>query len=192
MRYAAIVCGALILGVHVERAAAGDTSATPPQAKQPPLSEDCFDELENGQGAEIACIFPLRLSEQEKADLEAGSRGYVKDVTCTLTVRIARKEVAEAITAKDHVFQSPEQPVACTVTTGKSTFDVTATFAPKVVFKADQAVEAMPGLGNVKGVSSVISWPVVAFVNRWPSIRSGLLQIVNAYRVHARKRAVGR
>lgn len=155
----------------------------------PALSQDCFDELENAAGAEIACHFPLRLSEAEQAELEKGSRGYVKNVTCTMTIRIKRADVAAAIAGSDHVFQSPEQPVTCTVVTYKSTFDVTATFAPRVVFKDDVGVETSPGLANVKGVSRVISWPVVQFVNRWPSIRKGLLQIVNAYRTHARKRA---
>lgn len=152
------------------------------------LSRDCFEELENGIRPEIACVFPLRLSDTEQAELEAGSRGYVKNVACTLTIRIPRKEVEFAIAARDHIFQSPEQPVTCTVTTHKSNFDITATFAPRVVFKNDTAVEATPGLGNVEGVTRVLSWPVVQFVNRWPSIRTGLLQVVNAYRTHARKK----
>lgn len=149
---------------------------------------DCFEQLENGRGAEIACAVPLQLSDAERAELEAGSRGYVKNVACTLTVRIARSEVEAAVAAPEIVFQSPEQPVICRVTTHKSEFDVTATFAPRFVVRGDVAVEATPGLGNVRGVSGVISWPVVQFVNRWPSIRDGLLQIVNAYRAHARKR----
>lgn len=176
-------------------AAASDATPSPavaaPAASAPaaPLSEDCFDELENGRTAEIACLFPLRLSDSERTELEKGSRGYVRDVTCTLTVRVPRATVATAIAARDHVFESPEQPVVCTVTTHKSTFDVTATFAPRVVFRNDVAVEASPGLANVKGVSRVLSWPVVQFVNRWPSIRKGLMQVVDAYRLHARTRA---
>ena len=152
------------------------------------LPDDCFAELENGNGAEIACLFPLRLSETEQAELEKGSRGYVKNVVCTMTIRIPRADVERAMTARDLEFKSPEQPVSCTVTTYKSTFDITGTFAPRVEFKNDVAVEASPGLANVEGISRVISWPVVQFVNRWPSIRKGLLQIVNAYRAYARKK----
>lgn len=166
-------------------AAPATSSGTAPET---PLSEDCFDELENGQGAEIACLVPLRLSDTERTELETGSRGYVKDVACTLTVRISRATIAEAISAADHVFESPEQPVTCTVTTHKSRFDVTATFAPRIVFKNDAAVEATPGLANVKGVNRAISWPVVMFVNRWPSIRTGLMRVADAYRRHARGR----
>lgn len=158
-----------------------------PVRAQGTLPEDCLAELDNRSKPEIACSFPIRLSEEEQAELEKGSRGYVKNVSCTMTIRIDRREVDTAIAATDHVFQSPEHPVSCTVTTHKSTFDVTGTFAPRVVFKNDAAVEATPGLGNIKGVSRVISWPVVQFVNRWPSIRKGLLQAVNAYRAHARK-----
>ena len=155
------------------------------------LSQDCFAELESGTGSEIACLFPLRLSPSEQVELEKGSRGYVKNVACTMTIRIARSEVEIAIAAADHVFQSPPQPVVCTLTTSRSSLDITGSFAPRVVFKDDLAVEATPGLADVKGVSRVISWPVVQFVNRWPSIRSGILQLVNAYRAHARGRLAG-
>lgn len=163
-------------------------SETPqPRSSPLPPPDDCFEQLETGHGAEIVCYFPLKLSPVEQAELEKGSRGYVKNVDCLMTIRIARADLDAAITATDLVFQSPQQPVVCSVTTHKSTFDVTATFAPRVVIKGDVATEASPGLGNVKGVTRVISWPVVQFVNRWPSIRQGLLQIVNAYRVHRRK-----
>ncbi len=168
-------------------AAAGSAISEPSSPPSAPLSEDCFAELTSGTGKEIACLFPLSLSEQERADLKVASRGYVENVTCQLVVRIARDKVDEAMAKADHIFQSPDQPVTCTVTTPKSTFDITATFAPRVVFKSNKATEATPGLGNVKGVGRVISWPIVQFVNRWPSIRSGMLQIVNAYRDHARK-----
>lgn len=164
--------------------AADESSAAGPER----LSEDCFDELENGTADEIACLFPIRLSDDERAQLKAGSRGFIENVGCTLTVRIARREVEAAIWAAELVFQSPEQPVVCTVTTPRGNFDVTATFAPRVAFKGDKAIDATPGLGNVTGVSRVLSWPVVLFVNRWPSVRSGLMRIVDAYRTHARKR----
>jgi hypothetical protein len=151
------------------------------------LSEDCFDVLENGKGSEIACAFPLRLTDTERTDLKKVTRGYLDDLACRMSIHIERTKVDEAIRAADHVFQSPEQPVTCTVTTPKSTFDVTATFAPRVVFKGDKAVEASPGLANVTGVSRVLSWPVMLYVNRGPGMRSSMLQVVNAYRDHVRK-----
>lgn len=169
--------------------ASPDADAGAPPAGADTVSQDCFDELENGTAAQITCMFPLRLSATEQAELEKGSRGYVRNVACTLTISIPRGDVEAALAARDHIFQSPEQPVTCTVTTHKSAFDITATFAPRVIFRNDEAVEASPGLANVKGVTRVLSWPVVQFVNRWPSIRKGLLQIVNAYRAHARNKA---
>jgi len=146
-----------------------------------PISDDCFEALENGTGPWLSCRVPLRLSPLEQSELEKASRGYVKDVSCMLTIQIERAALDAPLASPDYVFESPEQPVACTVTTYKATFDITATFAPRVVFKAHAAVEATPGLANVKGVSRVISWPLVQFVNRWPSIRKGMLQVVNAY-----------
>jgi hypothetical protein len=171
-------------GITALRAVSEPAASKP---ANPPLSDDCFAELTSGTSQEIACLFPLSLSGQERADLKANSRGYVENVTCMLVVRIARAMVDETIAKPDHIFESPDQPVTCTVTTPKSTFDITAVFAPRVVIAGDKATEASPGLGNVKGVSRVISWPIVQFINRWPSIRAGMLQIVNAYRDHTRK-----
>lgn len=152
-----------------------------------PLPEDCFAEIETGTGPDIACQFRLQPSAAERAELETGSRGYVKDFACRMTVRIARAETDTALAAVDYVFKSPEQPAVCTITTYKSTFDVTGTFAPEVVFKNGVASSATPGLGNVAGITRVISWPVVQFVNRWPSVRAGMLTIVNAYKAHKAK-----
>jgi hypothetical protein len=28
----------------------------------------------------------------------------------------------------------------------------------------------------------VISWPIIVFVNRWPSVRAAMVQIVNGYK----------
>lgn len=170
--------------------AAGPTSPPPLLSRAAQLlSQDCFAEVETGTGPEIACLFPIRPSAEERAELETGSRGYVKDFSCRLTVRIARAEIDKALAATNYVFKSPEQPVVCTITTHKSTFDVTGTFAPEVTFKNGVAVDATPGLGNVKGITRVISWPVVLFVNRWPSVRSGMIDIVNAYKARkARER----
>jgi len=193
------LCTAALLagGADIARAASDAPPATSPPVTSPaapPASEpaDCFEQLEKGTGPEIACEVPLRLSAEEQAELEKGSRGYVKNVACQLSVRIVRADVEAAIAARDIVYESAPQPVACTVTTHKSSFDITATFAPRFVVRDDVAVEATPGLANVKGVTRVLSWPVVQFVNRWPSIRSGLLQIVNAYRTHARTKAAKR
>lgn len=178
---------ALMMGLSALAAARAGPGAEPPAGKAPPLSQDCFAEIETGTGEDIACLFPMRPSPEERAELEKGSRGYVKDFSCALTVRIARAEIDRALAAADYVFKSPEQPVTCTITTHKSTFDVTATFAPQVTFKAGVAVDATPGLGNVKGITRVISWPVVLFVNRWPSVRAGMIQIINAYKAHKAK-----
>lgn len=166
---------------------AHDSPAKVPSADLKPISQDCFEELENGSGPLLACRVPLRLSQTEQAELEKGSRGYVKNVSCMLSIQIARAVLQAPIEASEHVFESPEQPVTCSITTYKTTFDVTATFAPKVQFKDHKAVDASPGLGNVKGVSRVVSWPVVQFVNRWPSIQKGMLQVVNAYLAHRRE-----
>ena len=179
-----IRCGLAALGVAICGLLLDARAAEPAAAA---LSEDCFAEVETGTGPEIACLFPMRPSAEERTELDKGSRGSVKDFHCRLTVRIARAEIDKALAAVDYVFKSPEQPVVCTITTYRSTFDVTATFAPEVTFKNGTAISATPGLGNVKGITRVISWPVVQFVNRWPSVREGMLTIVNAYKARKGK-----
>ncbi len=155
-------------------------------------SEDCFEQIENGTAADITCIVPLRMNETERAELAAATREYVTDIDCTLTVKIARQLLDDAIVKSDYAFKSPEQPVVCSISTHKSKFDVTATFAPRIVIAGDKAVEASPGLANVKGITGILSWPAVQFINRWPSVKAGMLQVVNAYRKHARdKRQAG-
>jgi hypothetical protein len=177
-----------LVAVALTAALAGETGPVP-ELLPPSISEDCFAELETGTSPELACRFPISPSPQEREELEKGSRGYVKNFACSLTVRIARVEIDKALTTKDYAFKSPDQPVVCTITTYKSTFDVTATFAPEATFKNGVAVSATPGLGNVKGITRVVSWPVVQFVNRWPSVRAGMLTIINAYKKHKEARS---
>lgn len=180
---------ALLPAIHAPiNPAMAQAAPMPPPPPPPPPSEDCLEQIEHGRRPEIHCEVPLRLTPAEQAELEKSSRGYVRNVACTLTIRIARAEIDKVVEAADVVFQSPGQPVHCTVTTHRSTFDVTAAFAPRVVVAGGVATAASPGLGGVVGVSRALSWPVVQFVNRWPSVESGMLQVVNAYRAHAARR----
>ena len=151
---------------------------------------DCFDDLERGTSKDIACTFPIKPSAAEKLELEKQTKGVLKDATCSVAIRIERALIRTAIEQSDFVFQAPPQPVTCEVTAHirkVGVYPITGTFSPRVVFKDGQAVEATPGLANVTGVTSVISWPVVTYVNRGGMIRDGMLQVVNAWLGHMRK-----
>lgn len=152
-------------------------------------SKDCFDELERGRGPTLTCAFPTRLTGQERQDLLRITRGTLKDADCIVTIRIERQIVDAALAAADHVFQAPPQPVQCNIVTANSAYPINATFAPRVVFKGDKAVEATPGLANVVGVSKFLAWPVVQYVNRSPGIRKSMMAIVDAYRERRRRSA---
>jgi hypothetical protein len=76
--------------------------------------------------------------------------------------------------------------------TGDQFVNITSTFAPKVTMKGGVAVEATPGLGEVKGVSRVIAWPAVAYINRAGFLRTGMLRVVNAWVVHMRAGGKGK
>lgn len=166
------------------------TAACAMTAEPAAAADDCFDDLMRGQGAEIACRFPVRMSETERRELAATTRGYVVDATCTVDIRVLRTSVTAAIDTPEHIFEAPPQPVACSVTTaskaGETVHPITGTFAPRVVFKGGVAVEATPGLGNIAGVPRPVSWPVEMWVNRGATVRDGMLKVVNAWVAHMR------
>lgn len=150
----------------------------------------CFADLERGTAPEIVCEFPLQPSPTERAEMEKQTSGYLKDASCVVSIRIARALLTAAIETPETVFQAPPQPVACKVTMPGKTADtvtsITGTFAPKVTIKGGTAVEATPGMGNIKGVSQIISWPALAYINRAGFLRAGMLKTVNAWMVHLR------
>lgn len=162
-------------------ALAGALLAWPAEAAEPAPNPDCFDEFLNAKGETIVCVFPTRMSADEKAEVEKLTRGYLKDARCDVAIKMPRKLVAEALAATgDHVFEAPEQKSHCEVVTSKATFPVDMTFAPKVVFKAGVATEATPNLANVMGVPKALWWPVAYWVNSSNMIEATTLKIVNA------------
>ncbi len=165
-------------------------SASPAAAAKAVSMAACFADLERGTAPDIVCEFPLQPSPAERAEMEKQTSGYLKDASCIVSIRIVRALVKAAIETPDTLFQAPPQPVACKVTmpgkTGDSVTSVTGTFAPKVTIKGGTAVEASPGLGDVKGVSRIISWPAVAYINRAGFLREGMLKTVNAWMAHLR------
>lgn len=111
-----------------------------------------------------------------------------------VAIAIERAQVEAALQAPDLVFEAAPQPVACEVSTTEKAYQITATFAPRVVFRAGEAVEATPGLAGVVGVPNYLAWPVVQYVNRSGSIRAGMLEAINNYRAahQARRTMAGR
>ena len=57
--------------------------------------------------------------------------------------------------------------------------------------KDGKAIEATPGLADVKGVNNYLAWPVVQYVNYAPGIRKEMLRMINAYLEHVRPRVAG-
>ncbi len=151
---------------------------------------DCFADLQSGTTPDIVCEFPLKPSPAERAEMEKQTAGYLKDASCVVSITIARALVSAAIETPDYQFAAPAQPVACKITmpgkAGDQFVNVTSTFAPKVGFKDGQAVQATPGLGEVKGVSRILSWPAVAYINRAGFLRTGMIKVVNAWVGHMR------
>jgi hypothetical protein len=145
-------------------------------------AEDCFEIFTKGKGAEIACSFPTRMTDQERSEVRSLTRSVLQDASCLVAIKIERQLVDQALTAADLVFTAPPQPVDCDLVTTKGTLKISGTFAPRITFKNGKAVDASPGLGNVKGVSRVISLPVELWVNRGGTIRDGMVKVVNAYK----------
>jgi hypothetical protein len=162
------------------------------RASAPPAKRDCFSELERGRGTEIRCVFPTRLTEQEKAELKRITRDLLQDATCVVDIAIERALVSTALAEADHVFEPPAQPMRCEIATRQEPIVITGEFRPRVVFRGGRAVEASPGLGQVQGVSAVLAWPVVQYVNMSATVRDGMLAAINAYREARAGRVQGR
>ena len=185
---AAVLALASMAGTTVPAAAKDkpDNAAEKPEAKPKvvPSEEalDCLAQLTVGDAKDIVCEVPLRMGEKEIADLKRVTRDVLQEAQCTLTVRIQRQLVSDAVVKADHVFEAPPQPVVCEVKTAKKVYPVKFSFAPRVVIKDGVAIEASPGMADVSGVPSVLSWPVLQYVNRSGTVRDGMLQVINAYR----------
>ena len=175
---------ALALVFATASAAAGSQAAAAPftleQGYQ--MQHRCFEDLAKGKTRDVVCEYPTMLTDQERADLVKVTRGYLKDAHCIVSIRIERARVAQAVLAPDLVFEVPPQPVKCEIETSKDVVPITATFAPRVVMKGGEAVEATPNLGNVQGINKYIAWPVIEYVNRSANISEHMLRMINQYR----------
>lgn len=174
--------GLVVAGAHLALAAA--LLGAPALAGQPATGgglRACLDSVRQTT-PEISCEYTVLLTDQERADMRRLTRERLQDASCRVTVRISRDLVQPALTEANHIFNAPPQPVVCTIQTRDTTFDVTGTFAPNVTFKDGKATYASPGLGDVTGVSKVLSWPVIKYVNYSPGIRREMIAIINAYR----------
>ena len=187
MTFRSLIIGSW-LTVTVAISAAGVAFAAPPEDAM----RNCFWQLANGRGSQLSCEHKVWITEDERADLKNLTRELLQDVRCSVSINIDRLLVDNALELTDHVFQAPPQPVTCDIATKDSVISITGTFAPRVVIKDGKAVEATPGLADVKGVSGVLTWPVVQYVNRAPGIRTEMLRMINLYIDHSRGRRLAR
>ena len=142
---------------------------------------DCFEELMNGHAPEIACAFPTKMSDTEKAEVARISHDLLTDASCTVTIKIDRALVDTALkTTGDYVFEAPPQKTHCDVKSSLGELPIDLTFAPRVEFKAGVAVKASPGMDNVSGVTRVLWWPIAYWVNSSATIEEPTLRVVNA------------
>ena len=154
---------------------------------------ECFRQLVDGRGSEIVCELPTRLTDRERDDLRAVTRDPGLDVTCKVSIRIARKLVEDAVRATGpHVFTAPPQPVACDIVTKSGKIPIKAQFAPRVVFDNGKAIDGSPGLQQVGGASSAIAWPVIQYVNRSGVTRQTMLKVINALKEQHGAKLTGR
>ncbi len=143
----------------------------------------CLNALSDTSTAEVVCAYEAVLTDDERRDMQAITRGLLADAGCLVAVRVSRDKLAPALAPDANTtFQAPAQPVTCEIKTSRGELHLKGTFAPKVVFKNGTAVSATPGLANVEGVSSALAWPVVQYVNRSPGIGRQIIEIINAYR----------
>jgi hypothetical protein len=147
---------------------------------------DCFEQFTRGKAPVIACRFPTRFTDKERAEAERLTRGMLKDASCVVAINHERRLEDHPLNATDYVLEVPPQPVTCELTTqlrkDVQVFPITGTFAPRVVLKGGVAIDGSPRLADVKGVPRAVSWPVEWWINNGGTIRDGLIRVVNAYK----------
>lgn len=174
-------CGRPALQLAVVVLALGIPAISSGTAQPARRDLECFRQLIDGKGTDIVCELPTRLTQRERDDLRAVTRDPGFDVTCNVSIRIARKLVEDAARATGaHVFTSPPQPVECEIVTKAGKIPIKAQFAPRVVFENGKAVDGSPGLQQVGGASAAIAWPVIQYVNRSGVTRQTMLKVINA------------
>ena len=152
--------------------------------KRVPTEQQCLWQLAESADEAIDCVHTAWLTEEEKSDLNTLTRGYLKDASCLITVKIDRAKVDAALAASDLVFESPPQPMTCEITSSRGRFTIKGTFSPRVVFRDGFAIEATPGLANIEGVNSYLAWPVVHYINYAERITKTMLLMINTYRAN--------
>ena len=154
-------------------------------ANAPP---DCFSARRHPNGERLSCTHEAWMTDDERAEVQKLTRGYLLDARCTVAVNVDRKLIDEAMAASDRVWDAPPQPVTCALQTSRGPMTIAGTFAPHVVFKEGFAVDASPGLANITGVNSYLAWPVVAYVNSARAIKSEMATMINAFRAQLNRR----
>lgn len=177
-------CRARLAATLVALAASGSCAVAGPMSLEDGYAAQarCFEDLAKGRARDVVCEYPTLLRDEERAELVKLTLGYLKDARCIVSIRIERARVAQAVFAPDLVFEVPPQPVKCEIETSASVVAITATFAPRVVMKGGEAVEATPNLANVAGVNNYVARPVVEYINRSKLIRDRMLRMINQYR----------
>jgi hypothetical protein len=175
---------AVMAGILMSGGVRAHAQPSAPQAIGTQTAEDCFEMFTKGRSAEIRCNFPTRMTEKEREEVRGITRGVLTDASCVVAIKIERELIDQALAAADLVFTAPPQPVNCDLVTTRGTLQISGTFAPRITFKDGKAIDATPGLANVKGVTRVISLPVELWVNRGATVREGMVKVVNAYKVH--------
>ena len=157
-------------------------SAALAEPARPAPLPSCFAALAGPPTDRLVCEHLAWMTDDERAEVQRLTRGYLLDARCTVHVDVEAALVEEALAASDRTIQFPPQPVTCELQTSGGAMTVSGTFAPHLVFKGGFAVQASPGLANITGVNSYLAWPVVAYVNHAPSITSEMAQMINDYR----------
>ena len=103
------------------------------------------------------------------------------DARCLVNVRIERRQITAALIKPDHVFQATPQAVTCELISRDESLPIKATFAPRIVIRGGRAVDAHPGMANLRGLNEFIADPVLQYINQSDTIRAQMVRIVNLY-----------
>jgi hypothetical protein len=105
------------------------------------------------------------------------------DARCSLHLQISRALLVDALTKKNHKLWIPPHTAYCIVEEGGEMRTITATLAPKIVFKEGKAEKIWVNLMGMEGSSVITSllWAAAKLEDSTGLFQQPMLKAVNKY-----------
>jgi hypothetical protein len=138
----------------------------------------------NPNGEDLKCELTKTWAKSaiKRADGPALKWGF-GDARCSVHLQISRALLVAALTKKDHKLWIPPHTANCIVEEGGEMKTITATLAPKIVFKDGKAEKIWINLVRMDGSSAITSllWAAAKLEDSTGLFQQPMLKAVNKY-----------